>query len=101
MVTGMGTILMGDVGECCLVSRKSGQKRTNVLGEKKLVVTVKETGCLVGRPRVLVVGSDGVERNGWHQESGALGRGSTPSGPNCVSALPFGKPRHSHKTVMP
>jgi hypothetical protein len=38
VVASMGTDLMGYGSECCLVSRKSGLTRTNVVGEKRMEV---------------------------------------------------------------
>lgn len=43
MVISLGPILMGEGGKYCLVSRKSGQKETNVVGEKRI-----KTFCFSG-----------------------------------------------------
>lgn len=66
MVTSMGTVLMAEGGECCLFSRKSGQKRTNALRAKRMqtiflffwLLLLNEIGCLLGSPRVIFVGND-------------------------------------------
>lgn len=67
VVTSMGIILMGERGECCLASRNPGQKRANVLGEKRvkavflffLPFLLTEIGCPLGSPCVIFVCKDG------------------------------------------
>lgn len=56
VVTSIGMILIDEGDECCLVSRKSGPKSTNVLGEKRMKIVflcfwlllLREIGYLLG-----------------------------------------------------
>ena len=66
VVNSKRTILMGEAGECCLASRKSGQKREDSLREERMKTVflfflpslLMEIGCLSGSSCVIFMYSD-------------------------------------------
>ena len=81
MVNSKSTILMGEAGECCLASRKSGQKRADALREKRMETVFLfflpslEIECLLGSPRVIFMYSDSGREELVASVVGSLGPG--------------------------
>lgn len=83
VVNSKSTILMGEAGECCLASRKSGQKRADALREKRMETVflfflpslLMEIGCLLGSTCVIFMYSNNGREELVASVVGSLGPG--------------------------